>query len=230
MEEGNWEAAKAGFQRLARLDPRDTKPFFQLGEIAVAQKDFQQAVSYFRKVIEMEPDQAVTRNRLGALYVELTNHNEAAKEIQEALKLNSRIPNAHFNLALIFEAREQRELAAEEYRREIELYPEDYPAHFNLSRILRKQGRLLDEKAELEACIREKPDFGIAYLYLAKNFMDRGDDLLKAQKMAEDGLTKLQEKSQAPFGHFLLADIYNRLGRPREASAQLQQARIKEKR
>ena len=230
MDERNYEAAKAGFQRLAELDPRDTKPFFQLGDIALEEKDFAKAKTYFRKVIELEPDQAVSRNRLGAVYLELGNHNEAMQELDKALEFNQRIPNAHFNKGLVFEARGQWELAAEEYRKEISLYPEDYPAHFNLSRTYRKLGRFSDERKELEDCIREKPDFGVAYLYLAKHLMDRGDDLLKAKELAESGLTKTLEESQRPFAHYLLADIYNRLGRPREAAVQLQQAKKTENR
>ena len=135
------------------------------------------------------------------------------------------MPNVHFNLALIHEERGDFEQAASEYTKELALFPESYPANFNLSRIYRKQGKRSDERSELEACIRSKPDFGIAYLYLAKNYMDTGGDILQAKSFVEEGMLKLQEKSQLPFGHYLLADIYNRLGKPREAMQHLQQAR-----
>jgi arylsulfatase A-like enzyme/Tfp pilus assembly protein PilF len=224
-EEGNLEAAKAGFQHLMQKDPRDSKAYFNLADIALEEKNFEQALSYFKKVVDLDPEQAISRNRLGACYVELKRYNDAIPELQKALQLNPRMPNAHFNLALVHEEHQDLEQAAAEYRKELELFPESYPANFNLSRVYRKQGRRLEERSELEACIRSKPDFGIAYLYLAKNLMDTGGDILQAKSFAEEGMQKLQEKSQLPFGHFLLADIYNRLGKPREAMHHVQQAR-----
>ncbi len=224
-DEGNFEAAKAGFQHLMEKDPRDSKAYFSLADIALEEKNFDQALSYLKKVVELDPDQAISRSRLGASYVELKMFDQAIPELQKALELNSRMPNAHFNLALIHEERQDLEQSSSEYRKELELFPESYPANFNLSRIFRKQGRRREERSELEACIRSKPDFGIAYLYLAKNYMDTGGDILQAKSFAEEGIRKLQEKSQLPFGHYLLADIYNRLGKPREAMHHVQQAR-----
>ncbi len=224
-QEGNYEAAKAGFLHLMQKDPRDSKAYFNLADIALEEKNFEQALSYFKKVVDLDPEQAISRNRLGACLVELKKYDEAVPELQKALQFNPRIPNAHFNLALVHEEKQDLEQASVEYKKEIELFPESYPANFNLSRVYRKQGRRLEERSELEACIRSKPDFGIAYLYLAKNLMDTGGDILQAKTFAEEGIQKLQEKSQLPFGHFLLADIYNRLGKPREAMQHVQQAR-----
>jgi tetratricopeptide (TPR) repeat protein len=99
-----------------------------------------------------------------------------------------------------------------------------------LSRIYRRQGRIQDEKAQLEACIAVRPEYGVAYLYLAKNLMDTSADLLKAKQLVEEGLKKTNEESQIPFGHFLLADLYNRLGDTRQADIQLQLARKAERR
>jgi arylsulfatase A-like enzyme/Tfp pilus assembly protein PilF len=224
-EEGNNEAAKAGFEHLMQKDPRDSKAYFNLADIALEEKKFEDALSYLRKVVELDPDQAISRSRLGASYVELKMYDEAIPELQKALELNARMPNVHFNLALIHEEQQNLDQAAFEYRKELELFPESYPANFNLSRIYRKQGRRMEERSELEACIRSKPDFGIAYLYLAKNYLDTGGDIQQAKAFAEKGIAKLQEKSQLPFGHYLLADIYNRLGKPREAMQHVQQAR-----
>ena len=226
-DEGNLEAAKAGFRHLMEKDPRDSKAYFNLADIAVKERKFEEALSYLRKVVELAPDQAISRSRLGASYVELKMYDRAIPELQKALELNSRMPNVHFNLALIQEERQDLNSAASEYRKELELFPESYPANFNLSRIYRKQGKRLEERMELEKCIRSKPDFGIAYLYLAKNLMDTGGDILQAKSFAEEGMKKLQEKSQLPFGHYLLADIYNRLGRPQEAIHHVQQARAR---
>jgi arylsulfatase A-like enzyme/Tfp pilus assembly protein PilF len=229
-EEGQLDAAKAGFERLMQKDPRDSKPYFHLADIAVQEKDVKKALAYLQKVVQIDPDQAIGHNRLGACYLDLQDYSKAEAEIKRALDLNSRIPHAHFNWALIHEGREEWNEAIAEYQKELALFPESYPADFNLSRIYRRQGRLDDEKKELETAIQKKLDFGVAYLYLAKNIMDTGGDLLKAKSLAEEGLAKTNEKSQLPFGHYLLADIYNRLGRPNDAFAQVREAKAMESR
>lgn len=224
-EEENWDAARAGFERLMQMDPRDSKPYFHLADIALEQKDLPKALSLLQKVVEMEPDQAISRNRLGGVFLEMNQLDQADQEFQEALTLNPRIPNAHFNRALVFENRQQWQPAIEEYRTELDLFPESYPAHFNLSRIFRKLGQPDRERAELEECVRQNPDYGLAYLYLAYNLLRTGGDLQKAKSLAETGLPLVKETSQIPFGHYVIADIYNRIGMPGEAMAHVQQAK-----
>lgn len=224
-EEENWDAARAGFERLMEMDPRDSKPYFHLADIAMAQNDLDQAQLLLEKVIEMEPDQAISRNRLGGVLLEMNELDRAEKEFQKALELNPRIPNAHFNQALVYEVRQQWQPAIAQYRTELELFPESYPAHFNLSRIYRKLGQPEAERAELEECVRQKPDYGIAYLYLAYNLLRTGGDLQNAKSLAETGLPLVQESSQIPFGHYVMADIYNRMGMPEEAMNHVQQAK-----
>jgi arylsulfatase A-like enzyme/tetratricopeptide (TPR) repeat protein len=222
--EEQWDAARAGFERVLELDPRDTKAYFHLGEIAAAQGQQQAALKHFQKAIEMDPESAAFRNRTGACLLELERFDEAIVEINKALEMNDRFPNAHFNRALVHESRNQWALAMQDYRMEVELFPESYPARFNLSRIFRKVGDVQSERRELEECIKTKPDYGVAYIYLAKNLMDTGGDLKKAEVLAAEGIEKVKETENKILGNYLLADLLNRLGRPREAEQHLQRA------
>jgi tetratricopeptide (TPR) repeat protein len=224
-DEGKWDAASTGFERLTKIDPRDSKPYFHLGDIALAQKKYPDALGFYEKAVDLDPEQGSSRSRLAACYLEMQKYDDAERELQKVLKVNPRMPNANFNSALVSEARGNLDEAITLYKKELENYPETYPAHFNLSRIYRQQGRMGDEKSELEACVASKPEYGIAYLYLAKNIMDGGGDLLQAKQFVEKGLQNLNEKSQAPLGHYLLADIYNRLGDSHQANIQVQLAR-----
>lgn len=219
--ESNWSAAKAGFERLLALDPRDSKAHFHLGDIALAQKNYDDALSHFQKATDLDATQATAHNRLGASLLEMKQYDRAEQEFRKALTLNDRIPNAHFNSGLLREDRGDNAGAIAEYRKELELFPETYPAHFNLGRIYRKQGDLEGERNELRTCVQQKPDYGIAYLYLAKNLMDGNGDLHEAESLAQRGLaSKDLDPEQVVFGHYLLADLYNRLGRARDAQAQ----------
>jgi len=224
-EEGNLGAAKTGFERLRQLDPKDTKSYFQLGDIALAEKKFDQALIHYRKIVELDPGQAISHSRLGACYVEAEDYESGTKELTKAVELNPRIPNAHFNLALIHEARGEWDRAIAEYQAELAVFPETYPARFNLARIYRVKQNREEERRQLEACIHDKPEYGVAYLYLAKNIMDSGGDLSRAKDLTEKGLGLAQENSQIAFGHYLLADIFNRMGLSSQALEQIRQAR-----
>jgi arylsulfatase A-like enzyme/Tfp pilus assembly protein PilF len=223
--EMNYEGARAGFERLIQIDPKDPKPYFHLGEIAAAEKKFEEALPYFSKTVELEPEQAAFRNRLGACYLELKQYDRARKEVSQAMQMNERLPNAHFTMALILEELQEWNPAIDAYRKELELYPESYPARFNLSRIFRKLGDRSEEKKELELCIDQEPDYGVAYLYLAKNVMDGGGDLSKAKELTIKGLEKSKEKENLVFGNFLMTDLLNRMGQAREADIYLRRAR-----
>ena len=60
------------------------------------------------------------------------------------------------------------------------------------------------------------PTFGTGQLYLAKALLDRGD-LAGAERWAKAGLANEPEPRLAPLGHFVLADVYNRMGRTADA-------------
>lgn len=224
-KEQNWNAASAGFERLLQMDARDSKALFHLGDIALAQEKFEEALGFFRKAVDKDPEQAVSINRLGTCLLEINRYDEALKEFRKALEMNDRLPNAHFNSALVYESHGDLDMAIHEYKKELELYPETYPAHFNLGRIYRQKGDRDLERSELDLCIKTKPEFGVAYLYLAKNWMDTGKDLHGAKDLAEQGIARTKDQENLTFGHFVLADLYNRLGQPERAEDEARRAR-----
>src|SRR5262249_41653898 len=151
-----------------------------------------------------DPNQAMSINRLGACLLEIARYDDAYKQFGKALELNPRMPNAHFNTALIYEHRGDLDSAIQEYKKELELFPDAYPANFNMSRIYRNRGDLDSERSELEQCIKVSPDFGVAYIYLAKNWMDTGKDLQGARDLAEQGIAKTHENENLILGYFVL--------------------------
>ncbi len=68
------------------------------------------------------------------------------------------------------------------------------------------------------------PDFGSGYLYLAKVRLDLGD-LAGAEEAARRGLTRNPDAEIAPLGHYVLADVYTRLGRPKDAAHEAAEGR-----
>ena len=223
-KEGRLEDAEIGFERALQLDPRDGKLFWNLADIRMRQERFDEAERTLRDALALDVDQPKFRLKLGECYIELERYADAERVISKALLEKPELPRAHFNLALAHEARGQIERAMAEYEAEIAQTPKAFKAAFNLGKLLMMSDRPEEARTRLRESVDWNPEFGSGYLYLAKALLDAGE-LGQAEEAAKTGLAKNPESEQAPFGHYILADIYNRRGNQKEAARQLAAAR-----
>jgi len=224
---GKIEEAIIGFNRLIAIDPKDTKPHFHLGDLYELQGDLDEAIAHLRTAVTLDPESPAFHNNLGALYLKKKMYAEAEKEIRTALSFERSVPlqNAHFNLGLLHEERGEISLAIQEYQKEQETSPFNHKPDFNLGLLYTKTKELDKSIKEFESCIQKNEKFPDAYVFLAKANMDNGKDLIEAAELAEKGLSLNPEKNVAILGHFVLADIYNRLGRSAESRQHVERAR-----
>jgi len=117
----------------------------------------------------------------------------------------------------VHEARGEWDEAVSAYRREIEISPKLYQPHFNLAKLLARAGRHGEAAAHFRQAIVLDPSFAEGHLYLAKTLLDTGD-LSGAEAEARQGLAAGPKASAVALGHYVLADVYSRLGRPRDAA------------
>ena len=224
-----YDEAVAGYSRVIQLNPKDPNAHINLGEIYCETGDLDRAIGNLQTAIFLDPEHsAVARNLLGSAYLEKKLLEPAEKEIMLALQLRPQIPDAHYTLGLLYEQKGDTEKAILEYRKEIEIHPDAYPAHFNLALIYRKQGLLREAVGELREAIESNPTYARSYLFLAKAFVDLNENLNEAIGMAKKGLALDPEAESAPLGHYVLADIYGRLGRWAEQSTELEKGRALE--
>ena len=208
-----YEEAIIGYERLMQLDPRDHKPPYNLGEIYMKMDDIDKAIFYLQKAIDLEPERSsMAHNLLGTAYLDKKMLEQAEAEFKKALEMRLHIPDGHFNLALVYEERNELRRAVEEYKKEIELHPAAYPTHFNLAKLYVKTGSLHKGIEHFKEAIKHKKDFANGYLFLAKAYLDLGENLDEAVILTKKGLKLAPESEYAPLAHFILADIYNRLG------------------
>jgi len=224
-----YNEAIAGFNRIIQLDPRDPKPYLNLGEIYIDTKDLEKAISYLEKAIAADPQHsAMAHNLLGSAYLEKKRLDPAEKEITTSLEMRPRIPDAHYNLGLLYEEKGDLKRAIEEYKKEIEIHPAAYPAHFNLALLYGKMGYLREQVNEFKETIKSNKNFARGYLFLAKAYLDLNENHEEAINLAKKGLELEPEAESAPLGHYVLADIYNRLGRWQEYNSEVEKGRALE--
>jgi len=226
---GRFAEAEAGFQRVLELSPRDAKSQYQLADIWMQRKEFVRAEAALRRAVAAGIETAVFLTKLGECDIELHRYDEAERNLRDALKNKEDEPLAHYDLGLVYEARREQGKAIAEYSAELARHPKTYRAHFNLAKLLAVAGRTADAVRHFEQAVDANPEFGSGYLYLAKARLDAGD-LDGAETAARKGMTMQPDREIAPLGHYVLADVYSRRGRERDAAREAAAGRKLEQR
>jgi arylsulfatase A-like enzyme/Tfp pilus assembly protein PilF len=224
---GMFDEAIVGFERLVEMDPKDTKAFLHLGDIYHEKGQLEEAKNYLKSGLAINPESPWFHNNLGAVYLKMNMYDEAEREITNALSIERSVPlnNAHFNMALLHEARGEFDQAILEYKKEQETSPFNCQPDFNLGLLYVNTKELDKAIKEFKSCIQKNEEFGGAYVFLAKAYMDMGMDLQDAAQLAEKGISLNPDLRTTVLAHFVLADIYNRLGRYQESQQHVSKAK-----
>ena len=222
--EGRFSDAEAGFERARVLDPRNTKAAWQLADLWMRDKQYARAEAVLQDSLAKSADRPPNLVKLGECYLEMKRPRDAARVLEEALAARPSQASAHFNLALAREELGDLEGARRDYEAELALNSGAYRASFNLGRLLLRAGLPREARQRFADAVRSNPAFGTGHLYLAKAQLDAGD-LPAALESARLGLARAPDRATAPLGHYVLADVYTRMGRPRDAARAVAAAR-----
>jgi tetratricopeptide (TPR) repeat protein len=228
---GNDEEALVGFRRFLELDPKNSQVRYATAEILIDRGELAEAESQLREALKIEPKLAAARNALGVLAIKRGDLDLAEREIREALAQKPDVRLAHFNLALLADERGRAQDAVAEYRREINLHPNSsYKAWFNLGKLLGQMGDRPGQADAYRHAIEVNPNFGEGHLYLAKLYLDMGQNFDEALRLARRGIDLVPDSEYAPLGYYVIADIYSRQGRGAEAEKEVSRGRALERR
>jgi arylsulfatase A-like enzyme/tetratricopeptide (TPR) repeat protein len=225
-----YDEAVSGYNRIIQLNPKDPDPYLNLGDIYYTTRDLDKAIPSLQTAISLDPQHSgKAHNLLGLAYLEQGMPERAIEEIRLALQIRPNIPDAHYNLGTIYEHKGETDNAIQEYKKEIEIHPDAYPAHYNLALIYGQRGLVREQVSELQETIKANDKFARAYLFLAKAYLDLNEKFESAIGLVREGLELEPEAESAPLGHYVLADIYSRLGRRTEASAEVEKGQALER-
>jgi len=226
---GRDEDALVGFRRFLDLDPKNAQVHYEIAQILLDRGKNAEASAALNQALVVQPTMAAARNALGVVALNEGDVDRAEKEIRQALAQNPEVRLAHFNLALVAEKRRDGTTAVMEYQRELELHPTNYKAAFNLGKLYEQLGDKTAQEAAYRKAIDANAEFAEGYFYLAKLLLDRGQRFDEAVTLARKGLEIGPRSEYAPLGHYVLADLYSRMGKPAEAAAELQRGRALER-
>ena len=220
-DEGRLDEARVGFERARTLDPRNGKVLWQLADLWMRQGDFVRAEAIITDALERKVDEHRLLLKLAEIRIEAQRFDEAERALKTALEKKPGLALAHFDLGLAYQGQGRFDKAIESYEKELATNPKAYRAAFNAAKLLQKIGRNPEAVAHFRKAVEIDPSFGTGQLYLAKALYDTGD-LKGAEEWARKGLTNNPEPRMAPLGHYVLADVYERQGRPADARREVE--------
>jgi choline-sulfatase len=223
-DEGRLDEARVGFERARDLDPRNGKVLWQLADLWMRKGDSARAEAILTDALERKVDEHRLLLKLGESRLEAKRFDEAEHALKAALEKKPGLALAHFDLGLAYEGKGQIDKAIESYETELKTNPKAYRAAFNAAKLLQKIGRGKEAVAHFRKVVEIEPTFGTGQLYLAKALLD-GGDLGGAEQWARAGLTNKPEPRLVPLGHYVLADVYERQGRPADARREVAAAK-----
>lgn len=192
--------------------PEDARIYYFLGNLNRFGRNHRAAIGYYRKSIALNPESAASHTGLASSYLSTNEVALAEEHIDRALEIDDSIPDVNFTLAQVYQKRGALDDARRGYLRELELFPGHLRASYNLSIVYREEGLVGKEEEYLRKAIAINPDFPLSHLFLARIYMHRGEQLEEAADMVEWAMQQRLSDPDLAFGHFLLADLYNRLG------------------
>jgi arylsulfatase A-like enzyme/lipopolysaccharide biosynthesis regulator YciM len=218
---GRLDDALAGFERARTLDPKSGKADWQIADILMQRGDHDKAGAVLETALrDKKVDRPSFLVKLAEADIERRRYDEAERALREAIAARPDAAMAHYDLGLIAEARSDPARAIAEYQAECRRPKPSYRASFNLAKLLAAAGKPQEAVVHFRNAVAANPQFGTGYLYLAKALLDAGD-LAASEEAARKGMASNPDRAVAPLGHYVLADVYTRMGREREAAEQL---------
>jgi len=190
----------------------DPQFYHVLGSLFALRGHYDKALNYYEECLKKNPRSASAHNAIAAICLNRDELERAEKHLEAAYELNPTLLNLRYNLAQLREKQNRLSEAMELYKQEISGAPNHFKALFNLARLYRLQHREEEELETLKEALRAEPNFPLTYFYLARIYLRRGQNYQEAIELVKKGLELKPERDNLPFGYFLLADLYNRLG------------------
>ena len=226
---GSDEAALAGYEHYLSLDPKNAHVRYQVGEIYLDRGDVERAERDFRQALEIDPSVASARNALGVIAFRRGDLATAEREVRGGAGHEER------RAAGALQPRADRggawrpAMAEAEYRRELEIHAAAYKAAFNLGRLYERLGDRPAQIAALKQAVEINARRPRGELVPREGVPRRGHQLRRGGRASRAGRSRWRRARRlAPLAHYVIADLYNRLGRSQDAAREVAAGRALE--
>lgn len=168
VREHDFEEANPHFEWLAEHGVEHPRITLVGGAIALARRDFVEAIDALTYVAYVDADAPSVHTLLGTAFRRTGRYHEAEAAFQSAIQHNPRDPIALDGLAAIRLLGGEFDEAASFALQALECDMQSYAAHYHLGVALADMGRLAEAAAALNTAARLAPTRGAPYRQLAR--------------------------------------------------------------
>jgi adenylate cyclase len=149
-------------QKAISLDPRDSRPYAQLGYLYAMKRDYEKAIAEGEKAVALDPGGADAHAWLGQSLNYADKPKEAIPLFEKAIRLNPNGPTWYFlNFGHSFRFMGKYQEAITQYKRALRVAPNNIMAHLGLAGTYSLLGRDEEARAEAEEVLRLNPKFSL---------------------------------------------------------------------
>lgn len=211
-----------GQQLLSKVleqDPQISSIPFMLGQAALRQKKWDEAVAQFRRCLELNPnfDQAMTG--LAHAWLEAGNAAEARQWLQKALQYNPQNYRAWYELGAI-ETKTNPAAAAADFEKAVSIQPNFAPVRRSLGMLRFEQKNYSEAARQLARAVALGVEEAPAYNFLGISYSRTG----QLQKAVDSYSQALKLDPGLAEAHLNLAYAYQRLNRAKAAEEEYRTA------
>jgi tetratricopeptide (TPR) repeat protein len=135
-QSASWEQLQVGAPAVRRVDPpppdATAEELEQRADLLRAQKDYPDAMDYFRAALAKKPSSAQILNKMGIVDLQSMHLREARKNFERAIKVDSRYADAQNNLGVVFYEAKNYGKAIKCYQKAIDLREDAASYYSNL--------------------------------------------------------------------------------------------------
>ena len=212
-EDGRFRESDAALKQAAAEDPNAYLPPFLMGENALAQHQYHEALDHYQRALELNPRYDLAAIGMGQAAVASGDAAGAVKAFQRALELNPRNYLVKLALAKAYEKLNRFPDAVNLEKEVLASHPEDGKANSDYGVTLVRMRQYQDGLAALQKAVQQGYGTAVTYNFLGTAQLAAGNT--EEAVRAYEGAIHLDVKYSAPYGN--LALLYIRAGQEDKA-------------
>ncbi len=132
-ERGDSSGSVLFMERAVALEPEDRDLLYLLGVAYEKNKNLEDAMNTYQKVIEIRPDHVKAHYRVGFIYFRRQEFEEAIAAFEKALSLEPGSADILFRLGQAYDRLQKHEIAVTLFNRAVEIDAEHLPSYKNMA-------------------------------------------------------------------------------------------------
>lgn len=167
--------ARKFLERVTKLKPQDIEAHALLSSVYTKERNYQAAISAYKKVIELDENRNEAHYGLGLVYLRMRRYKEAIPSLERAIQLNLDNDEAYYYVGNAYEELKEFAKAADSYEKFINLKPENpWMGYLRLGLCRMELDDFENAIPAFQEALKEKPqDIKIGY-NLAQAFQKAG--------------------------------------------------------